>query len=465
RTPVAVFSNGEHLFGIFHRHDPALCDATGECPTGMICSADAADSGMKLGQCASALKLSPDSAPTFCRRDDDCAGSTCKPAARGVCLSDKPFELHTNQGVVVPTWYHDDPRRGIAQTMYIAAALRPDHPSDYAVVARFVTNRFQNLAARTVRFFDPDHPARNDYRRGHHTLLVWGRNAMAETGGAQSLPFLFYQSLESLRGDPNAIKWQPHFFAGYDANGRARWSELERDAQPVYGTEAHLVAADGAKIEWTEPEFDYVNEMSVSFVEPLKRWVMFYGGDVPAFIVLDPKSGRAREPVHLQMAEGAIHLRTAAHPWGRARADGPEREAWSSAEPLLTRQTAAPHLACGDRGATALPGCLKEGDPHTPLQLFAALTKLAVTEPGKFGQIAGRCVAGEIFEGAQDALSGDPVGRLYGANIIDEWSEDVTAQVPHAANERAVELYWNASTWNPYGVVLWKTLLRAEPLR
>jgi hypothetical protein len=88
-----------------------------------------------------------------------------------------------------------------------------------------------------------------------------------------------------------------------------------------------------------------------------------------------------------------------------------------------------------------------------------------VTHPDKFSKLAGTCIAGQFFEGAQDMLSGDPVGRLYGANILDEWSEDVTDRVPHADGERAVELYWNASTWNPYQVVLWKTLLRAQPLR
>jgi hypothetical protein len=467
RTPVAVFSNGERLFGVFHHHDPALCSASSSCPTDMICSSDPAFAGSKLGACANAIELSPDAAPSFCRSAADCLGSAaCEPAARGVCLANQPFALRTPQGVVVPTWYHDDPRRGIAQIMYVAAALSPERPADYGVIARFVTNRFQSLAARTVRHFDPEHPEANDYRPGHHSLLLWGRQTLAETGGAQSLPFLLYQSLAELRGEPSAMHWHPHFFAGYDAAGRVRWSERESDAQPVYGGEARLVNAGGApKLEWAEPEFDYVNQMTVSWVAALGRWVMFYGGDVPAFIVLDPSSARAREPVHLQWAQGAIHLRSAAHPWGRARADSPEREAWSSAEPILTRQVAAPYLACGERGPSALPGCIAEGDPHTPLQLVGALAGLSVTHPDKFFKLAGTCIAGEFFEGAQDVLSGDPVGRLYGANILDEWSEDVTDRVPHAAGERAVELYWNASTWNPYQVVLWKTLLRAEPLR
>jgi len=31
-------------------------------------------------------------------------------------------------------------------------------------------------------------------------------------------------------------------------------------------------------------------------------------------------------------------------------------------------------------------------------------------------------------------------------------------------NEKAVELYWNVSTWNPYQVMLMKTQLRSRDL-
>jgi hypothetical protein len=464
RTPVAAFSDGDRLFTIYHRHDPAYCGSGADCPTGMACSSDPAYVGGRIGQCDGGLKLSADAAPALCRTSDDCLGSACKSAERGVCLATKPFDLHTPQADVVPTWYHDDPRRGVAQTMYVAAAIWPERPADYAVIARFVTNRFQSLAARTVRHFDPEHPERNDYRPGYHTLLLWGRSTLAETGGAQSLPFLLYLPLDALRAEPAAMRWSPHFFAGYREDGRPRWSDHESDAQPIYGTDATLVEAGGAKLQWAEPEFDYVNQMSVSWLAPLGRWVMFYGGDVPAFVVLDPKTGGARDAAHGQWAPGAIHLRAAAHPWGRARKNGPAAEAWSSAEPVLTRQLAAGYLACGDRGEKSLPGCLAKGDPHTPLDLAGALTKLVATDPGKFFDVAGSCIAGELFIGAQNVLSGDPMGRLYGANIVDEWTEDVSDTVPHASGERAIELYWNASTWNPYQVVLFKTLLRAQPL-
>jgi hypothetical protein len=43
-------------------------------------------------------------------------------------------------------------------------------------------------------------------------------------------------------------------------------------------------------------------------------------------------------------------------------------------------------------------------------------------------------------------------GFLYSANIIEQWTRPAG---------RAVDIYWNASTWDPYRVILLKT--RIEP--
>ena len=360
----------------------------------------------------------------------------------------------------MPTWYHDDPRRGVVRNLYFAAALWPDSPSDYGTIARFPTNRFQNLTTRTVAFFDPDHPERNDYRPGYHTLLVWGRAAFVEFDGAQALPFFMFIPLDQLRGDPTAVQLRPRFFAGYDARGKPRWSESELDAQPIYGTDAKLVEADGVKLDWREPELDYVSQSSLSWVAPLRRWVMLYGGDLPAFPLLR-SSGRAKDPVHLPFAPGAIHMRLAAHPWGAA-----ERTAagggWTSPEPVLTRNAAARYLACGDDGPKGLAGCQERGDPHGPFDLVSTLAGLMVRDPGKLGDVAGSCIAGEFIHAVQDEFSGDPIGRLYGVNVIEEWTEEITDPQLTARGERVAEVYWNVSTWNPYQVILVKTRLSAR---
>jgi hypothetical protein len=91
------------------------------------------------------------------------------------------------------------------------------------------------------------------------------------------------------------------------------------------------------------------------------------------------------------------------------------------------------------------------------------LAALAELPRGEFARVADRCIAGELKMAVQNELSGDPIGRLYAPNIIEEWTEDVSSKLPDLAQgEHAVELYWNVSTWNPYQVVLFKTQLRAR---
>jgi hypothetical protein len=76
---------------------------------------------------------------------------------------------------------------------------------------------------------------------------------------------------------------------------------------------------------------------------------------------------------------------------------------------------------------------------------------------------AATCILGDLALAAQKEMSGNPIGRFYAPNIIDEWTEDVTAHTYGlAADEREVEIYWNVSTWNPYQVVLVKTRLRGR---
>lgn len=454
RTPTAAFSDGERLFAMFLRFDPALCTSSAECPDGMQCSSDSDYKGRFVGECARIIKPVADAVPDYCRDSADCVPfADCEPASHGVCMASEPFTVETPQGRIAPPWYRDDPKRAVASIVHVAAAIWPDRPADYVTVARFTTNRFLNAAARTVAYFDPEHPENNDYRPGYHTLLIWGRNSFVESSGAQALPFLSYVPLDELRREPSEIVWRPRFFAGFDSSGNPAWSERESDAQPIYGGQARVVRSgtDAPQLEWSEPEFDVVAQMSLSWVEPLSRWVMLYGGDLPAFMVLDPKTFKTRDPVNLQWAQGAIHLRVAEHPWGD----------WSSAMPVLTRQRGAAYLACGASGPDALPGCVRDRAWWSrPLTLASQLVSKATH--ARFGEIAGSCLFGEAARAIQDSLSGDPIGRLYAPNILEEWTEDVTEPPARERGERSAELYWNVSTWNPYQVVLIKTQLTSN---
>jgi hypothetical protein len=105
-------------------------------------------------------------------------------------------------------------------------------------------------------------------------------------------------------------------------------------------------------------------------------------------------------------------------------------------------------MVCGEGGAKEMPGCLKSADDAP---------KSGVTSESQskssFGT-AVSCAAGELALGIQNDMSGNPIGRLYAPNVLDEWTEDVSD-----AGRRAAEIYWNVSTWNPYQVVLVKTRL------
>ena len=473
RTPLATFSDGERILALFQRSDPVKCSTHPDCPGAMQCTGDPNYNGAMLGECTRVVQIQNDPPPDYCRDDKDCIlGASCEPSHQGVCVATQPFSVETARGRLAPSWYHDDIKRGLASNLYVAAAIWPDRPADYATIARFATNRFQNVTARTVAYFDPEHPEHNDYRPGYHTLLLWGRSAFVESGGAQALPFLAYVPLSDLRGDPEHARWRPHFFAGFDAAGDPAWSESEGEAKPIYGDDARVSETHQA-LEFSEPEFDQVAQMTLSWVAPLSRWVMFYGGDLPAFMVAEAKSGKTRDPVHLQFSPGAIHMRVAPHPWGAARAraaadggDEANERGWSSPEPVLTRERAAPYLACGTAGPDELPGCEQDDQQSRPLAVLGALARHAVdgkgTRKDSLASVASTCITGELERAFQDGLSGNPIGRLYAPNIIDEWTEDVTDARARERGDRSAEVYWNVSTWNPYQVALFKTRLHTH---
>ena len=145
---------------------------------------------------------------------------------------------------------------------------------------------------------------------------------------------------------------------------------------------------------------------------------MLYAGDVTDLALEDPERARPGP------APGSVQIRFADHPWGP----------WTPP---------APHLAPGapDRADTPYgPGgvlfhedCEDEpgapcarSDPKRPLSGFLPF-----------------CVSLPFVHDR---------GRFYGANVIAEYTR------PDGAG--GVDLFWNVSTWNPYGVLLLRTKLR-----
>jgi hypothetical protein len=103
---------------------------------------------------------------------------------------------------------------------------------------------------------------------------------------------------------------------------------------------------------------------------------------------------------------------------------------------------AAPYLACGSDGHHDPPGCLTE-EPR-PLHDDPA--------PG-VGGLA--CAAGDLARAAQSQLSGNPIGRFYAPNVIEEWTAS-------GSSRESATIYWNVSTWNPYQVILVRSVLQVR---
>jgi hypothetical protein len=466
RTPLTAWSDGTHTFAYFYRDEYPRCDTTAQCPASMSCTHDPAYKGKNIGGCKPLLALTSDPAPAFCRDGDDCtAPAACASLDHGVCVANEPFAVQRDGQRLTPSWYTDDPRAGIAARMHIASAFWPDRPADFATGFRFVTNKYNNVTGRTVRHFDPAHPEKNDYSPGNETLLLWGRPGFVGHDGYQALPFLLYQSLAKLVDESGQINWAPHFFAGYDAAGKPAWSEAEADAQPVYGVDENLVRGSDGRWAWNwqSPEFDYVNQMSTTWLAPLQRWLLLYGGESPAEV--DPGADARPKRTHRQTVPGAIHLRTALHPWGRAQAKDPAAQGFGPPRPVLTRAAVAHHLACADKSHRTTNECNPEL-PSKPGDLWNALGSAVSDFSFKDAPAASvKCAAGSMVLDAQ--YSGyDTGGHLYGAAIIQAWTQDVTRSLPKLPpGDRAVEIYWNVSTWNPYQVLLIKTQLRASEFK
>ena len=463
RTPLAAFSDGVHTFGIFIRDQYASCLSNAECPDAMVCSKDASYTGHSLGGCEPNVALSSDAPPAYCRDDADCTSpAVCNQLERGVCLATQPFSVTRDGQQISTSWYNEDPRRGIATILHVASAFWPDRPEDFATGYYFKTNKFMNLTARAVAHFDPLNPENSDYSEGTETLLVWGRAAFLGRDGFQALPFFLYQPLTGLLDEiTGAIAWAPRFFAGYDVAGAPAWSAREVDAQPIYGVDENLVQEGGVwSFRDVAPELDYVNQMSMQWVPQLGRWLMLYGGETPA--QADPVTGKRPPPTHAQTSPGAIHLRSAAHPFGRARADAPDAQRFSPARPVLPTSAIADQLACDEEtksSTTCTPGL--DGRPG---DLWDALASVPTSMgPDDLLSASTSCIAGTVALDAQYSVGEDSAGHLYGASIIGSWTQDVTGVLPDLPeNDAAVELYWNVSTWNPYQVLLMKTQLRSS---
>ena len=268
------------------------------------------------------------------------------------------------------------------------------------------SNKFINPSARVVNDFAParangstlnDFNPPDDATTGRETVFLWGRPSFYAAGGKASVYFAYVNHVPSYDAN-GAFGWAPQYYTR-TVNGVAQFSPDQNQAAPlVLGTT-------------TTDSVDIVNQLSVSWVDPIKQWVMVYGGDG-----WDVVAGVYGPVTHAP--GGPIKIRFASEPWGP----------WSAPQTLL---------AAGDPAT----GTLQYGS-HGILHSAACGSDCAPDEP--------------FWHNVPGAPS-SPYGVLYGASIIDPWTTAVSAPSGAAAN-----IYWTVSTFDPYEVVLMRSTIDAS---
>jgi hypothetical protein len=400
RTPETAFSNGAAVaFALFQRGVIQLCSA-GSCAAPFACDA-------QMGVCSDTL--APDNAipcqmgkqvPAVCTPPGVTATCVAAPGG-GVC---EDLTSSMNDGSA------DGRQLSIVYQNRVANAdlVIPEHW--YSQV--WTTNKFAITTARTVNNFDPNNLLVTDYTTANglnpigSKVFLWGRSSVVgeRTTTPQRDAELYFAYVSIPIYSPTAsFAWAPQYFTGTDASGNPKFSPDQSKAVPL-----NLSGTPKASSEI----YDVVNQTTVSYIPNMKKWVMFYGGDLyPSLLTFfgGPNGNTAHSA-----PDFAIHARFATNPWGP----------WSAPVQVFSP------------GNPLAPAA---GTAYAPLGTIHNILCTPATSPP--------CVPSEV--GWQ--TKGFQYGFLYGANIIEQWTE------PRGLLNQDADIYWNVSTWDPYETILMRT--------
>jgi hypothetical protein len=400
KTPVGGFSNGTDQFGIFYTGKPQGCRVDADCSNTLVC-----DTGLGfVGE-----RPDTDKGATFgcvdgtqaCNADTllDAAG---KPVANtGFCMDSKSS-----------AWANTEVGRVSGMGLKNLLGVRStEDPRRYRTVYEWRTNKFSNVTPRTVKDFDPARGSdKQDYRDskgagGKQRVFLWGRPGFIGVS-ARGRPLGLYFAYADMPRAPD-FKWTLHYYTGTNDQGIPQFSatEIEAQAADLDSSQPGVQSAE---------RYDVVNQISVSWVEPLRKWVMLYGGGVTR--LPGPQLTRCGvlelftrgECTEVVIGNGAFHMRTADNPWGP----------WTPPQQVLVGgdpQKSPPELQYAPGGMLRHADCKRSN-----------------------------CAPATNWEGV------DPreYGFFYGANIIEQWTRPAGG---------GADIIWNASTWNPYRVILLRT--------
>lgn len=408
KTPEGGFSNGQREFAVFILSKPRGCTTHSDCG-GLVCDNALGYIGNPYFEETGLTQACFDGTPG-CNDDTmiDAEGSAV--AGSGLCVDE------------TSSYWDDTPAgriNGTATKMRIGAR-NPDDPGRYAVLSDWLTNKFINTAVRTVQDFAPENGPgheKQDYTPasssgGNRRVFLWGRPGFMGIG-AKGRSLGLYFGYVDMPTDESSL-WEVRYFTGTDADGTPRFSSNE--------TEAAALDLDATRAG-VQPEelHDIVQHMSIVWIDHLKKWVMFYGGGMTRTDMGNPALGECGflrvfagpDCGAIVIGDGAIRMRTADNPWGPWT---PPREVLAAGNP-----TEPGSGQFGPGGALHHPQCgAPTCSPRSPFPIF----------------------------------SENEHGFFYGVNIIEQWMKPVGD---------GVDVIWNASTWNPYRVALFRTRLTNEP--
>lgn len=417
QVPASAYSDGRELVAIVGRGGTIPCNAGASSPVA-ACRGPLADhpdpanwvtaDGLRCSQALGECVPAPNGIPTACELATGAGcnallGEVCTPTATGLCVDPSSSQ---NDGTA-----HSEVYAAASEMEF--AIQDPNQRGSYQSAATLRTNKFINPASRTVRRFT-GLPFGNDYRPGNGALLVWGRPGFAAEQGRQSQIYLLVHRLPIEREANGRWRFRPWYYAGVTEHGFPIWSRQQRNAKPL--------ALDGVVGGSPFEEQPLVNQFSISWVGgSIHKWVMLYGGNIGDYLLLDPAHARPGE------GPGSVRIRFADHPWGP----------WSPAQPhLLEGSPGEAGTPLGPGGVLFSPLCVDQ--PGAPCAPSDPIRPIDAYLPGCFP-------FGKTFD----------QGFFYGANVIDAYT------APDGAG--GMDVYWNVSTWNPYGVLFLKTNLRPSP--